>query len=445
MSRPNVVVIICHDLGDFLDCYGHRIGTANLSRLAAGGVVMANHIGTSAVCSPARGAINTGCYPHTNGLMGLVHRGWALDVDRFPPMPMLLANAGYTTHLFGMQHEHHDPSRLGYQTIHPVIRHSYSEAVSAAFGDWLKTRDADDQPFYANLGFFEPHRYSPSPFHFRREGVYESADPAEVQVPPFLPDIPEVRAELADFYGAVRFVDHHAGLVLDALEAAGLAENTLVMFVTDHGASLQHAKATVYDGGNKVACLMRLPGEIAAGHETTGFTSHVDILPTILELLDVPCPAHVQGRSFADAARGQTVDHRNTAFSEKNITNYYDPQRTIRTADFRYIRKGLRTCIFDFVIPELEQCITGFQRNRKIFEFYSAKRCTEELYDLRTDPGELNNLIDDPAYAAPLADLRARLDAWMEETNDPFLTIRNDIGLPETAYEEVREWRRPKE
>jgi len=385
----------------------------------------------------------TGCYPHTNGLMGLVHRGWALDTERFPTLPMLLREAGYATHLFGIQHEHYDPARLGYDTIHPVIRHCYSEAVSSAFCDWLGSREDDGRPFVASLGFFEPHRFG-LPSHFRREGVYASADPSEVEVPPFLPDLPEVRAELADFYGAVRHVDRCVGDVLAAIEKAGLAENTLVMFLTDHGASFQHAKATVYNGGTKVAALCRLPGTIAAGHRVTGFTSHVDLLPTILELLEIPCPDPVQGRSFADAARGATAQHRDAVFSEKNITNYYDPQRTIRTADFRYIRKGLQTCLFDFVIPELEQCPTGFGRNRQIFEFYAARRCTEELYDLRKDPGELNNVIDEAAYAQPLADLRARLEAWMEETNDPFLTIRNDILLHPTAYDQLRAWRKPK-
>ena len=436
MDRPNVVVITSHDLGDFLDCYGHPTGTPNLTAVAAGGVVMENHFSTSAVCSPARGAIMTGCYPHTNGLMGLVHRGWALDADRFPTLPMLLARAGYRTHLFGLQHEHYDPARLGYQTIHKVIRHCYAEQVTDVFADWLRSRDDDGAPFLANVGFVEPHRIG-LPSHFRRPEAYSSAEPGEVQVPPFLPDIPEVRGELADFYGAVRHVDRQVGRILAALEEAGLAEDTLLLFITDHGASFQHAKATVYDGGTKVTCLMRWPGVLATGHRIRGLTSHVDVLPTILELLGIAIPGHVQGRSFAAAARGETDQHRDAAFSEKNITNYYDPTRTVRSPQFRYIRKGLRTCLFDFIIPELEQCPTGFGRNKAIRQFYSARRCTEELYDLRKDPGELHNVVEDPAYAHALTELRARLEAHLEETDDPFRHLRNDILLPEDTYVDV--------
>ena len=114
MARPNVILITPHDLGDFLGCYGTPVSTPNLDAMAAEGIIFAQHFSTGTVCSPSRGSITTGCYPHTHGLMGLVHRGWALDVGKCPPLARQLHDAGYQTHLFGFQHEHYDPTRLGY-------------------------------------------------------------------------------------------------------------------------------------------------------------------------------------------------------------------------------------------------------------------------------------------------------------------------------------------
>jgi arylsulfatase A-like enzyme len=438
MGRPNILIITCHDLGDFVDVYGHPIGTPSLTAMAEAGVVLENHFSTSAVCSPARGAIMTGCYPHTNGLMGLVHRGWALDTARMPTIPMLLADGGYETHLFGFQHEHYDPARLGYQAIHRRTGRAHCENVAPVFIEWLEGRDAS-KPFFAAMGFSETHRLD-LPSHFKRD-VYEPADPSAVRVPPWLPDVPEVRAELGDFYGAVRHVDRTVGAILDALQRCGAADDTLVLFTTDHGASFPHGKATLYDGGTKVAALLRWPAGAAAGHRVGGLTSHADVLPTLLDLLELPVPAHVQGRSLASAVRGETDEHRELVFAEKNYTNYFDPARFVRSGRLKYIRKGLATCIFDFVIPELERCPTSFLHSRAVRRFYSARRCREELYDLTADPGELDNRIEDPACAEALTQLRGALDAHLEATDDPFRHLRNDLLMPEHTYTEVFEAR----
>lgn len=146
----------------------------------------------------------------------------------------------------------------------------------------------------------------------------------------------------------------------------------------------------------------------------------------------------MEGRSFAAAAQGESGGEREYVFAEKNYTNYHDPSRMIRSRNMKYIRKGLQTCIFDFLVPALELCPSGFLRNEAIFDFYSARRCSEELYDLSADPAEMNNVVSDPAYASELARLNAALDGHMEDTDDYFRHLRNDFPMPETAYEEVR-------
>jgi arylsulfatase A-like enzyme len=426
-EQPNILIITPHDLGDYLPCYGTPVAAPNLDALAAGGVVMRNHFCTGSVCSPARGSIVTGCYPHTHGLMGLVHRGWALDVDRCPPLPAMLAREGYRTALFGIQHEHHDPAALGYQQASPGI---YCEKVAADAAKWLLEQRGRPGPFLAAIGFFETHR------RFDRE-VYKPADPAKVHVRPFLPDIPEVRKDLADFYGSIQHMDQAVGVVLGALDEAGLAQNTIVLFVTDHGASFIKSKATLYEGGTKVACIMRWPAGLPGGRQVEALTTHVDIVPTIFELLGLPTPPGVQGVSQAQVLLGRVVAAREYAFAEKNYTNYFDPTRMVRTSRYRNLRKGLQTCVLDFQIPEIEALTWNFRTNPTVFEFYSHRRCREELYDLQADPGERVNLVDDPLHAPVLAELRKALDRHMEATDDPFRHMRDLLPMPADGYERL--------
>lgn len=446
--RPNIIVITCHDLGDYLGCYGTPVLTPHLDALAAQGATLENHHAPASICSPARGSLWTGCYPHTHGLMGLVPRGWELDVDRCPALPQMLKQAGYESHLFGLQHEHWNPARLGYDVVHDV-ESDFCDHVTPVFTEWLKTRSGTEQPFLANVGFFDPHRiglasqgFKPEllnqhPSHFWRD-VYTRVDPDTVEVRPYLLDTPELRTELADFYAAIQFVDQMIGHITDTLDAAGLSNNTLLLFVIDHGASFLHSKGTLYDGGTKVACLMRWPGVIPAGQRVTALTSHVDIVPTVLEMLDMPVPAQVQGQSIAGQFQGADQQAREYVFAEKNYTQYFDPTRMVRSQRFKYIRRGIRSTIFDFVLTEIEMSAASFRNNKDVFRFYSSARCTEELYDLAADPGELVNLAEDSAYTGELEKLRAVLDAHLDATDDPFRHLRIDLQMPADVYADVK-------
>jgi arylsulfatase A-like enzyme len=437
MSKPNILLFTAHDLGDFLSTYGHPTPTPNFERFAREGVVCQNHFSQGTVCSPSRGCIVTGCYPHTHGLMGLVHRGWALDTTKCPPLPALLRDHGYETHLFGFQHEHYDPAALGYQENHPSKNH-YANHVVDGLVEWLRQRATSgaDRPFFIGAGTAEVHRMGMNPSGFKHE-AYTPAAREAVSVPPWMPDIPEIREDLSDFYGAVGFLDRQFGRLLDALDKTGLAKDTIVLFTTDHGASFLHGKASVYDGGVKVALQMRAPGLLPASRRVESLTAHVDLLPTLFELLGLPAPAGIQGHTFAAQARSESGGRR-YVYGEKNYTNYYDPTRWARTQQYKYIRKGLRTNVFDFVIPELEFQRADFRRVRAVWDFYSPQRHTEELYDLAQDPGELKNVAEDPAYAKPLAELRAALDRHLEATDDPFRYLRNDLPMPRDTYAAVR-------
>ncbi len=460
MKRPNIIVITCHDIGDFQSPYGHPVQTPALESMAAEGVVFENHFSTSTVCSPGRGAITTGCYPHTNGLMGLIHRGWIGNLEQYPHLATLLARQGYKPLLFGGQHEHWDPSQLGYNQLVKEDKRG-AAGIAEGFCDWLRNRPAEDGPCFAAIGFGEGHRAGMNPSHFRRDS-YGPADPATVQVPPWLPDIPEIREDLAWFYGAMNYIDTQVGRIIDTMQQTGRDEDTLLIFTCDHGTSFIHGKATLYDGGTKSALLVRLPGGRHGGQRISELSSHVDILPTIMELAGLEAPPYAQGDSLLPAIGGTKHEARRYVFGERNYTNFFDPARMVRDHDFKYIRKGLRTSLFDFQIPEIELSPWDWRRNRTVYEFYDSRRTQEELYDLRNDPGELNNLLDEsgrlksPRTDAPaatgssateaepsstadtLARLRQALDEHLAETDDPFRNLNIDLLMPPDLYEQVR-------
>ncbi len=407
MNRPNIVFITCHDLGDYLGCYGTPVQTPNIDSIASEGICFNSHYSTGTICSPARGSIVTGCYPHTNGLMGLVHRGWELDVEKCRPIPAILSSVGYSTNLFGFQHEHWDPYRLGYKNVHSV-RDTHCENVVPVFADWLMERK-ESNPFLASVGFSEVHRMGLKPSHFKKEG-YLPVNKSEVKVRPYLPDIDEIREDLADFYGAIRYMDYWVGELLSAIDNAGIRDNTLIVFTTDHGAPFYHSKATLYEGGTKVAMLMSWKNKLPSGMLIDGITSHVDILPSILSMLDIPIPNYVEGQSFYNHHNEKVNINRKYAISEENYNNHFCPGRAVRTNKYRYIKNGLRICLFDFLIPEIELSSADFRRNLDVFNFYPTDRCEDELYDLENDPGERLNLAESPEHANILDEMRNALN-----------------------------------
>jgi len=444
MGKPNVLVFVPHDLGDFLPAYGVPVTAPNTERLAGEGVVCTNHFAVGTVCSPSRGGLMTGCYPHTTKFMGLVHRGWALDTENYPTIPMQMRAAGWQTCLFGGQHEHPDPKKLGYDHVElpgekgekNYIENGVRDAVA-----WLRSEAAKEKPFYLSIGSGEVHRFGLKPSGWERD-CYSYPDPADVAVPPWLPDTPEIRLELSQFYGAINHFDREVGKVLGALDETGLADNTIVIVTTDHGASFIHGKATVYDGGTKIACIWRWPQGLPSGRRCGALTSHVDFMSTLAELCGFETPEYQEGQSFAARLKGDGGGEREYVFAEKNYTNYYDPTRFARSKNYKYISKGLQTSIFDFQIPEMELSHHDFRSHRDVYEFYSNLRCREEFYDLQADPGELLNLIDDPAFSAELAKHRAALKDHLQKTDDPFRHLVNDLDMQADGYPMARPQRK---
>lgn len=299
--------------------------------MAAEGILLSRAHATAPLCSPALGSMYTGRYPHSHGLMRLVHQGWEYR-SGVRTLPQIMSAAGWYSALFGMQHETTLPSRLGFHEYD--VSDAYCEYVVGQAAEWLRNRAAAVEPFLLTAGFFETHRPYP------RER-YKPADHNVVKVPDCWPDTDEVRRDFAEFYGAIAAADAAVGQLLDVLAATGLDTNTWVVFMTDHGPAFPRAMSTLFDAGTGIALIMRPP-------RTAGVTprvydelfSGVDLLPTLLGLLGIDEPADVDGVSHAQnlfASPREITPVRNEIFSAKGYHDSFDRARAIRTKEYSYI------------------------------------------------------------------------------------------------------------
>lgn len=413
----NVLIVHWHDLGRYLGAYGHSdVCSPRLDRLAAEGILLTRAHSTAPLCTPSRGSLFTGRYPQSNGLVGLAHHGWEYRSD-VRTLPQLLAESGWYSALFGMQHETSYPDRLGFDEFD--VSNSYCEYVVDKALEWLRDSapTLSGQPFLLTAGFFETHR----PYLRDR---YEPADAAAVDVPDHLPNTPEVRQDLADFYGAIATADTAVGQLLDTLAETGLDASTWVVFFTDHGAAFPRAKSTLYDAGTGIAMIIRPPTRRAVPPLVYDeLFSGVDLVPTLLDLLDVGIPAEIEGVSHAAALLdpdSRIIPARDYVFTTKTYHDSFDPIRAIRTKEYSYIENYAPRPLLD-----LPRDIEASPSGQAVAPLVQTSRPQRELYDLRTDPTETNNLLtsnhdgaDSQDTDAVAADLAVRLNDWRQRTND---------------------------
>lgn len=424
-TQPNILLVHCHDLGRQLGCYGvPGVQTPRLDAFAAEGVRFTQHFASAPGCSPSRSALFTGRYPHCNGVMGLCHAGFAWDLhpgERH--LAQYLSDAGYAAAAVGTIHETRSgPERCGYRSYHPESR--AEPATTTAIGRLEEFAARPQQPFYLSLGFFEPHRLGgpssqPPGEHGFDDPAYSPAKEGSAWVPAYLAGTPGTRRELEELNGAVAHVDAQFGRLMEAVDRLGLRENTLVIFTTDHGIAMPRAKCSLYDPGIEIALLMRLPSRPGwhGGKRVDALLPNLDILPTLLELANLPVPAQVQGRSFSGLLDGQSYTPRDAIFPETTYHDYYDPRRAIRTREHKLILNFSSAPAFmDPSQRWRPRADIAGERNRALM--YTPDL---ELYDLRADPAEWNNLEADPACAELRRGLLERLHAHLRDTGDPIL------------------------
>lgn len=405
MNRPNILYIHSHDTGRYVQPYGAPVPTPNIQRLAEGGVVFRQCFSVAPTCSPSRAGLLTGQCAHSAGMIGLAHRGFSLN-DYRQHIVHTLRQAGYETTLIGEQHEAKRAEMIGYDRVIDPPSHDAKDVAPAAVA-FLKSQPK--QPFFLSVGFAETHR------EYHEPGPAE--DPRYCAPPIPLPDTPETRRDMAAFKASARILDEGMGAVFKALEEAGLAENTLVICTTDHGLAFPAMKCNLTQHGIGVMLIMRGPGGFEGGRVCDALVSHIDIFPTICDLLEIERPAWLQGESLLPLIRGEKEEIHDEVFAEVTYHAAYEPQRAVRTKRWSYIRRfGGRTT------PVLPNCDDSGSKDVWMrYGWPNRLVASEQLYDLVYDPNETYNLVHLPEMAHVLHEMRARLDAWMQRTDDPLL------------------------
>ena len=423
-ARPNFLILIADDLHwrDLGVAGNPDVKTPRIDRFAREGMTLRGMFTPSPTCSPARHALYTGLYPIRSGAYPNHTR---VDAGTKSVFSHLNA-AGYRTALLGKQHIQ-PPESFPFENL------GASADDSAALARFI-TRDSR-QPWLAVMASNDPH----SPW---TRGPRDLYDPAKLKLPPWLHDNKETRSALAAYYAEITQFDTQVGAVLDVLERSGQAGDTLVLLLSEQGASMPGGgKWTLYDNGIKVSAFARWPGRIQAGSRSDALMQYVDVPPTFLAAagvdpmtIDTGCrdadgQRGFDGRSFLGVLLGQQERLREHVFAQDTAVGVNGnknpfPKRAVRDARYKLILN---------LASENEWWIQGIHGD-EVFRSWVrdaasdpalARRVrshsfkpAEELYDLQNDELETRNLADDPAFAAIKAGLRTRLDAWMRQQGD---------------------------
>lgn len=410
MNRPNILYMHTHDTGRYIQPYGHQAQTPNLMQFAREGVLFRQAFCAGPTCSPSRAALLTGQYPHQCGMLGLSNLGWSIhDMGRH--LQATLKSAGYFTALSGTQHIANDDGDIGYDALlhRGVANTGPDQHDGRIIAAERFLADAPPQPWFLSVGLALTHRHLPY------DEPTEQSDPRYTLPPGPLPDVPDVRLDMARFNATATRADEQMGRVLKALDEANLADNTLVIVTTDHGIGFPHMKCTLFDGGVGVMLLMRGPGGFVGGQCIDALVSHVDLYPTICDVVGIDHPDWLEGVSLQPLVDGRADTVRDEVFGEITYHVSYDPHRSVRTDRYKYIRR------YDdrgrVVLPDTDD---GLSKSFWMDHCWSQRPMPNEaLYDLYFDPHEAHNIAEDPDSASILADMRGRLEDWMERTDDP--------------------------
>lgn len=425
-----VLLLIGDDHGLELGCYGHPVvRTPHLDRLAGEGVRFAEAFCTTASCSPSRSVIFTGLHNHANGQYGLAHPPHNFHMKPgVETLVEILKRHGYRTGMIGKMHV--EPAERFPFDFQPKVNARDVRRMADLAAEFLA--ESKDAPFLLVMGYVDPHR------DFGNRGEYRGVaevkySPDDVVVPPFLPDLPEVRADLAEYCQSVSRMDQGVGMALEALAAAGREGDTLVIYLSDNGIPFPGAKTTVYEPGIHLPLIVRAPGVSKPGMTSCAMASWVDVAPTILDWAAVGQRrrANMHGRSWLPILSVENPPGWDVVFCSHTFheaTMGY-PMRVVRTRTHKLIWNLRPEVPFPFA-SDLYRSPTWQAVLAGNVEQYGARptrlyvhRPQWELYDLENDPLESRNLADDPSSAELRSQLAGRLREFLDQTKDPWMEM----------------------
>jgi N-sulfoglucosamine sulfohydrolase len=448
-GKPNLLLITVDDMSsDSVGAFGSVVPdiTPNIDVLARGGIRFENAHVQVANCMPSRNVMWSGRYPQSNKVEGF----YQVHNPGYPTLVDLAKKAGYFT---AIRHKLKDSTPyspyewdLVLDNIPPGVKLNKKDPKSYGLStiQGINSAKAAGKPFYLLINIADPH---PPLFGLNRKGeeVKDQFQPShiydakQVSVPGFLVDDPVIRQDLAHYYSSVRRADDAVGEILRALKDSGEADNTLVMFISDHGMPFPFAKTQLYHQSTSTPLIFRWPTAIKAGSvDSEHMVSAVDLLPTLAEVIGAEIPSGVDGRSFLPLLKGESQDDRGEVFKayNENASGDRNPMRAVESRRFLYIFNPWsdgRRILFSATDEtkthkRMEELAKDNVQLANRLDFLEH-RTLEEFYDVQKDPNCLVNLISDPVYQHDIKQYRAKLENWLREMQDPMLAAfvgRND-------------------
>lgn len=434
-KTPNILMIVADDLNwDSVGCYGSEVAgvSPHIDQLAAEGMRFERAHVTIAACQPSRSVWMTGRYPFHNGA-----NGFEPIRKRVPTLVEQLGSAGYFRGILG-KIEHLEPAAK-FPWDHEVPstelgwgrdRELYYEATRG----FLERAREEGKPFFLMANSHDPKRPFAGSVQAEQKGrEYAPARRVfttdEVSVPPSLPDLPEIRQEVAEYFTSVHRFDDILGQVLRALAEAGRDQDTVVLFMSDHGMAFPFAKMNCYLASTMIPCIVRWPGVVPAGSvDSEHFVSGVDVMPTVLEIAGAEEMPRMDGSSFVPLLRGEPQQNRDRVLTlfQKTTRGNWHRMRSVHQGRFGYIFNGWANGQKQMQIEAMSgltyDAMAAAARDDEDVAARVALlryRVPEELYDYEADPWALHNLIDDPAHREDADRMRRALLEAMREARDP--------------------------
>lgn len=434
-KKPNILLITLDDMNwDSPACYGGPIPdlTPKIDRLAQDGIRFEKAYVQASNCSPSRVVIQTGLYPHQSGT-----RGFFYVKDNIQTLPEILKANGYFTGAI---------NKLADSSLSPDFENYWDETSNLDGGEKYNSKKYSElttkffskakqkqQPFYCVVNIADPHK----PFFndaISKEKGFDKYKPSkiftldDITVPEFLPETPEIKQQVLNYYNSVKRADDGVGTILASLNASGLAQNTIIIFLSDHGMPFPYAKSSVYQNGVKTPLIVSWPGKIAQSSiNKSDLVSAVDIAPTILNIATIPAHKNFEGKSFYKSLFNENTNPNTHVYAQfdENAGGVPRPSRTVISERFGYIFNPWATSKYEFTsdatyhptFKQMQNLSTSDGSIKKRFDFW-IYRAVEELYDYVNDPNALNNLIDNPDYKDVVFQLRNKLQEQMQSTND---------------------------
>ncbi|MDX2432285.1 MAG: sulfatase [Bacteroides sp.] len=421
--QPNILCLVAEDISPYLGCYGDPVAlTPNLDKLAADGIRFNRMYSVYGVCAPSRNALITGMYPasigggnmRTGNKRLVKNMSDSLQIPPYESTPPAYVKC-YTEYLRAAAYYCTNNAKEDYQFKAP--RSAWDE--SSARAHWRNRPDGS--PFFAIFNFMRSHESQIWAWEQEPWIIH----PDSVIVPPYYPDTPLVRRDIARMHSNNTIMDREVGEIIAQLEEDGILENTIIIFYADHGGPMPRGKRELLETGTHVPFIVRLPGKEGAGTVVNDLCSFVDIPATILSLAGIEVPEYMQGQAFMG---DQKMAAREYIFTARDrMDEWFDCRRAVRDQRFRYVRNyrpefgayldiGFRRQMN--TMKELILVRDARELNEEQFYWFRQEKEVEELYDLDTDPFELNNLADDADYLDVKTRLAGVLNDWITEIDD---------------------------